>query len=304
MRKLWIAGAALSLLMVTADVTAQQAQSRESIVALVKTLKPQHGKIALPGAKASLDLGTAYDFYGPADARTILVDIWGNPPENGQGILGLVMPAGKSPLGDSWGALITFEETGYVADDDAAETDYNELMQQMQEGETGLNEQRKTAGYPGIHLVGWAEQPGYNKAGHYVVWARDLKFSDAQIDTLNYDVRTLGRSGVLSVNLVSTMPKLAEVKKAAHEFAAHVTFDPGARYEDFDSSLDTKAEYGVGGLVAAGVGVVVAKKLGILALALKFIKPLLLGLFALFAAFRNRILGLFGRKTDPLEGQD
>ena len=304
MRKLLITGAAFALVMTTATVTAQQGQPPQNVVTLAKSLKPQHGKIDLPGAKASLDLGSAYDFYGPADARTILVDIWGNPPENGEGMLGLVMPAGQSPLGDSWGAVITFEETGFVADDDAAETDFNELMQQMQEGEADLNEQRKAAGYPGIHLVGWAEQPGYSKADHSVVWARDLKFNDAQIDTLNYDVRTLGRSGVLSVNLISSMPKLAEVKKAAHEFAAHVKFDPGARYEDFDASLDKKAEYGIGGLVAAGVGVAVAKKLGILALGLKFIKPLLIGLFALFAAFKNRILGLFGRKTDPLEGPD
>jgi uncharacterized membrane-anchored protein len=49
--------------------------------------------------------------------------------------------------------------------------------------------------------------------------------------------------------------------------------------------------------------VAVAKKLGIFALLVKFAKPLLIGLFALFAVFRNRIMGLFSRKSDPLEGE-
>ena len=126
----------------------------------------------------------------------------------------------------------------------------------------------------------------------------------AQIASAEIDYNELMKQMQAGTQVISSMPKLAEVKKAAHEFAAHVKFDPGARYEDFDASLDKKAEYGTGGLVAAGVGVAVAKKLGILALGLKFIKPLLIGLFALFAAFKNRILGLFGRKTDPLEGED
>jgi len=271
---------------------------------VASSLKPQHGKIALPEAKATLDLGTAYDFYGPADAKSILVDIWGNPPSAGEGVLGLVMPAGKSPLSDAWGAVITYEDTGYVADDDAASTDYAELLKQLQEGEAEDNKQRQADGYPTMHLVGWAEQPGYDKASHSVVWARDLKISTSPVDGLNYDARTLGRNGVLSVNLISSMSHLGEVKQAAHEFASHVKFDPGARYEDYQDGVDKKAEYGIGGLVAAGVGVAVAKKLGLLAILLKFLKPILLGLVVAFGAFKNKVMNLFRRNKGPLEGVD
>ena len=288
----------------TAAVAPQQVDRAK----LVKSLRPQHGKIALPAAKASLDLGTAYDFYGPADAKTILVDIWGNPPENAEGVLGLVMQAGKSPIEDNWGAIVTYEPSGYVADTDAASTDYTAVLKQMQEAEAAENSQRQSAGYPTIHVVGWAESPAYDKASHSMVWARDIKFSDGGADTLNYDVRSLGRAGVLSVNMVSTIPHLTEVQAAAHEFAGHAAFDPGARYTDFNPDMDKQAEYGVGGLVAAGAGIVIAKKLGLLAIAGKFLfgflKPILVGIVALFAAFRHRIMGLFGRKTDELEGAD
>lgn len=46
----------------------------------------------------------------------------------------------------------------------------------------------------------------------------------------------------------------------------------------------------------------VAKKLGILAILLKFIKPILIGAVVLFGTFKNKILGLFRRNKDPLEG--
>ena len=283
---------------------AQAPQSLAQAQQVVKNFKPQHGKIALPEAKATLDLGNAYDFYGPSDARTILVDIWGNPPAEGEGILGLVMLAGKSPLEDNWAAVITYEASGYVSDSDAASTDYSEMLTNMQQGEKDLNEQRQAQGYPGIHVVGWAEQPNYNKADHSVIWARDLQFTDSKVDTLNYAVRTLGRSGVLSLNLISSMPKLGEVKAAAHEFAKHASFDPGARYEDFQAGIDKEAEYGIGGLIAAGAGVAVAKKLGLFAILLKFLKPILLGIVVAFGAFKNKILNLFRREKGPLEGTD
>lgn len=306
MRHKLLAGLALALALAATPVslTAQDPVSLQAIEAVVKDLKPQRGKVSLPAAKATLDLGSKYDFYGPDDARRILVEIWGNPPEAAQGVLGLVMPAGKGPLTDAWGAVVTFEETGYVSDDDAAEVDYADLMSQMQEGEAAVNEERTASGYPTIDLVGWAQPPSYDQATHSVVWARNLKFADSPANTLNYDVRSLGRSGVLSLNLVSTMPKLEEVRKAAGDFATQASFDQGARYADFDASTDRTAEYGIAGLVAAGAGMAAAKKLGMLAILLKFIKPILFGLFVFFVAFGKRILGLFGRKHEALEGEE
>lgn len=274
----------------------------QALIDAAKSLHPQHGSIVLPSAHASLDLGDAYDFYGPEDADTILTKIWGNPPGSAQGVLGMVMKAGTSPLSDAWGAVISYENTGYVSDDDAAAIDSESLLKQMREGEDQNNEQRKQQGYPAIHLAGWADPPSYEKQNHAVIWAREISFADSQIDTLNYDVRTLGRGGVLSLNLVSQMPHLAEVRAAAHEFATHASFDPGARYADFDPNLDKKAEYGIGGLIAAGVGVAVAKKLGLLAILLKFIKPLIIALIAGIAAFKKRIAGLFRRDDDPWQG--
>lgn len=265
------------------------------LAAFLDSLHPRRGRIAIPEAKASLNLGERYEFYGPADARKILVDLWGNPPSAADGVLGLVMPVGSSPAGDSWGAVISFEATGYVADDDAESVDYDDLLKQLQEQTADNNEARKQDGYPAMRLVGWAERPDYDAGKHAVVWAQDLAIEGGKTDTLNYDVRSLGRYGVLSMNLISGMDQLGATRAAAHAFASHAQFDPGARYTDYNASTDQVAEYGIGGLVATGAGLAVAKKLGLLALVVKFLKPLGLALFVGFAFLRGKIARLFGR---------
>lgn len=277
-----------------ADPAAIAARQR----AIVEALNPRRGEVPIESAQATLDLGTAYDFYDAADARRILTELWGNPPEASDDVLGLVMPAGASPLSDSWGAAVSYEPTGYVSDEDAQSADYDELLEQMQAGESENNAQRAQAGYPAMNLVGWAERPTYDATRHSVVWAQNIRFADSTRNTLNYDVRMLGRRGVLSLNLISTMDQLPEVKRAAAAFASHAEFNAGATYADYDSSTDATADYGVGGLVAAGVGVAAAQKLGIFALLLKFGKFIFIGLIALLAAFRGKIAGLFGGRKE------
>lgn len=267
---------------------------------VLDALDPQSGEISLSEAKASLDLGDAYIFYDKQDTRTILVDIWGNPPSNADGALGMVMPVGTDPITSPWGAVISFEETGYVSDDDAADTDYDELLEALQEGTEQANSARVAQGYPSITLVGWAEAPNYDRSNHSVVWAQNVAFADTDVNTLNYDVRTLGRYGVLSLNLVSEMPQLPEIRIAAQDFAAQASFDAGARYQDFDPSVDRTADYGVAGLIAGGAGAAaVAKKTGligvILAFLAKFGKIIAIGAVVLFGAAWGPIKRMFGK---------
>jgi len=294
MKRLLAGLAMLFALLATPPLSAEERISPQA-QQFLDSLHPRSGKVAIPEAKATLDLGDDYVFYGPEDARAILVDAWGNPPDAADGVLGLVMPAGTTPLSDAWGAVVTYEDTGYVSDEDAADEDYDAILDDLKTATLESNADRQANGYPPIEVVGWAQSPQYDQATHSVVWARDLKFGTDAVHSLNYDVRALGRTGVLSLNLISSMPELANIRVAARDFASHAQFNPGARYEDFDPSVDRKAEYGIGGLVAAGVGLAAAKKLGLLAILLKFIKPILIGIVVFFGAFWKKIMRLFGR---------
>jgi uncharacterized membrane-anchored protein len=192
--------------------TAEQAARIAKIEALAKDLHPATGDIRIAEAEAVLHLGKDYYFLPAAEARRVLVDAWGNPPEVATDVLGLVFPAGKTFLDDTWGAVVTFDRSGWVSDEDAQSTDYNALLGQMQEGEDELNERRTSEGYPAQHLVGWAQQPVYDPKTHSVVWAQNIQFTGQAENSLNYDVRLLGRRGVLSLNMLTGMSKLGETR--------------------------------------------------------------------------------------------
>lgn len=260
--------------------------------ALLESLHPVDGQIRIPQAQAALALGKDYYFLPAEEAKRVLIEGWGNPPDSVTDVLGMVFPAGKTFADAPWGAVVTFEKTGYVADSDAKTADYDAVLTQSRDNEEALNAERRKAGFGGQHLVGWAQQPSYDGARHALIWAREIRFDGEADNTLNYDVRLLGRRGVLSLNMVAGMRQLPQVRAAAASFSKAAAFESGARYVDFDESVDEKAEYGLAGLVAAGVGVAAAKKFGLLALLLAFGKKFIVLIVAAFGGlvtwFRRR----------------
>lgn len=262
------------------------------LAALVGQLKPQHGDITLGSGLATLKVPEEFGYLDPQQAKTMLEKIWGNP--HGEGTLGMLIPSGVDVLSaDCWGVVITYEEEGYVKDDDADKIDYTDLMKTMKEGTAAANEERKKQGYPSIELVGWATTPHYDKAAHKLYWAKELKFSDGKENTLNYNIRVLGRRGVLVLNAVAGMTQLSLIEMNTPKVLEMVEFKEGHRYADFNGNTDKIAAYGIAGLVA---GTIAAKAgffkvlwIGLLA-AKKFV---IVGVIAV-AAFLKK---LFGRKA-------
>ncbi len=173
------------------------------------------------------------------DAHTVLVTLWGNPPMPDP--LGLLMPVNAGPLNpDSWAVIITYEEEGYVKDKDAEKIDYADLLKQMQKDTFEANKEREKQGYSKVELVGWAAPPHYDQGVHKLFWAKQLKFGDEKEDTLNYNIRILGRRGVLVLNAVSTMSQLPEIERNAPKILAAIDFNPGNRYADFSEASGDK----------------------------------------------------------------
>ena len=263
-----------------------------------RRLHPVSGDVRIPGANVILHLGRDYYFLPADEARIVLTEGWGNPPSQADGVLGMVFPAGRTFADDTWGAVITYEASGYVSDSDAASTDYAALMTQMQADEAETNAERARQGFPAMHLVGWAQAPAYDARTHSVVWARNIQFAGAGENTLNYDIRMLGRRGVLSLNIVSVMSDLAGTRTAAQRFASAAEFPQGERYADYQAGTDQVAEYGVAGLIAAGIGATVAQKAGLFALILAFGKKIIIFVVAGFALLWRRIRRLFGGRGE------
>jgi uncharacterized membrane-anchored protein len=234
----------------------------------VDGLDYKDGAVALGTGGVRLDLPGGFYFLSAEDARRVIVDAWNNPPTTAEKVLGMIMPSDKTPLDDTWGAVITYDEDGYVSDEDAASIDYNALLKDMQEGTAQASEERVKQGFPAIRLVGWASPPFYDRASHKLHWAKELAFGDQPTHTLNYDVRALGRRGVLRINFVAGMDQLAEIKSVIPAVMAMPQFEEGSRYSDYVPGVDKVAAYGIGGLIAGKL----LSKAGILALAFAFLK--------------------------------
>lgn len=247
------------------------------------SLDRQTGTIQLPKAVATLQVPEDFYYLSPADAQKVLVDVWGNPP--GEETLGMLFPANMTPFDeDAWAVTVEYEEDGYVSDEDADSIDYGDLLKQMREDTAAASEYRVEQGYETIELVGWAANPYYDKATHKLHWAKEIKFGDAPVNTLNYNIRVLGRKGVLLLNFIASIEQKELIERNLDSVLAMAEFDDGARYADFDPDLDKVAAYGL----AALVGGKVLAKTGMLALALVFLKKF--GIYIVLA------LGVFGRK--------
>jgi uncharacterized membrane-anchored protein len=269
--------------------TNQIAQLQE-MIKLAKNLKYQQGEIDLRGGLAKLHVPKEFNYLGPDDADTVLVKLWGNPPHE-EKLLGLLIPAGMTPMSsNAWVVTIDYNEDGYVKDDDAAKINYDDLLKKMQKGIAANNKERQKQGYPTIDLVGWAAPPHYDATTHKLYWAKQLKFEGEATDTLNYNIRMLGRKGVLELNAIAAMPQLPQIDEQTPQILAMVDFTEGNRYADFDPNKDQVAKYGITALVAGGT-LAAAAKLGFFKGIWLFIlagkKFIIIGVIAVVALFKK-----------------
>jgi len=238
------------------------------------------GDVVLPNKVASLHLGAKYRYLDPAETEKLLVG-WGNQP--GSETQGAIVPTEVEPFSDNgWAVIVTYENDGHIDDSDARDMNYDDMLKDMKEGTESANKERKQAGYDAVHLIGWAEKPHYDSSTKKVYWAKELSFEGAPSHTLNYDVRVLGREGVLSMNAVAGIGQLAQIRDDMRPLIEVAEFNEGHRYADYNSKTDKLAEYGLGALIAGGV----AAKLGLFgklfAVILAAKKVIIAGAIALF----------------------
>ncbi|OQP66700.1 DUF2167 domain-containing protein [Niastella populi] len=255
-----------------------------------KAMKYQTGLVKLPNGIAQLNVPKGFKYLNAEQSQFIIHDLWGNPAR--PDVIGMLFPENGGPYADStYAFIISYDETGHVEDEEANKIDYDEMMKNWHTAEKQTNTERMKQGYPTLHIVGWAQKPYYDKSTKVLHWAKELHFGGEESNTLNYDIRILGRKGMLSMNAVANMSELSLVKQDISKVLGIAEFTAGNKYSDFDSNIDKIA---VGG-IAAVIGGKVLAKAGILAGLGKFLKIIILGIGALIAG----IIRFFkGKKQD------
>ncbi|TGK82001.1 DUF2167 domain-containing protein [Leptospira noumeaensis] len=280
----------LKTLLIGLLISLSSLSAEDDVLKQINNLKYQTGSVTIGDKLATVNVPKGFKFLDAKQSQFVLHDVWGNPLN--EGILGMLFKADQSPISDNFTYAITyaFSEDGYVSDSDANEINYDDLLKSMKEDISEGNEDRKKEGYPTLELVGWANKPFYDANTKKLHWAKEIKFEGDEVNTLNYNIRILGRKGILELNAISDIQKLNLVQKDIPAIIASTEFNDGEKYSDYSPGIDKLAAYGIGGLIA---GKVLAKA-GFFALLLKFWKVIAIGAVAALGVLKK----LFTKKAD------
>lgn len=241
--------------------------------------------------QGSLALTPDEVFIPAAEADRIMAAL-GNPRDPAR--YGLVVSRAESA---SWMVDISWVKEGYIRDGDAKEWEPDALLDSLKQATDEGNAQRLERGMSALDVTGWVERPSYDAASHRLIWSLSARERDAPASvpqTINYNTYALGREGYFALDLITTADRISSEKKVARDMLASLEYAPGKRYQDFNGSTDKVAAYGL----AALIGVVAIKKLGLLAIVGVFLlKVWKIGFLALAAG--GAMLRRFFKKRRP-----
>jgi len=243
---------------------------------------------ALIGDVAEVQVPEGFVFTGAKGTQAIL-EMNGNPVSGDE--LGFLAPTSMV-----WSAVFEWSDVGYVKDDEKDELDGDDLLRSIREGNEAGNQERQRRGWPTLQIVGWEVAPQYNEQTHNLEWA--IKGESEGHYFINYNVRLLGRKGVMSATLLVDPNDMVASLPSYRSLLDDYTFQSGQRYAEYRQG-DKVAKYGLAALIAGGAAVGAAK-LGLFAwLAVLFKKGwklIVVAVAAVGAGLRKLIHG--GRREE------
>jgi uncharacterized membrane-anchored protein len=178
------------------------------------------------------------------------------PSGNEQGLL--LCPA-KMGEAFPWFVVFTFDESGYVRDDEGKKLDSAKILATIRKGTEQANKVRKANGWDELFIDGWVRAPYYDATTNNLTWSIRGRSTDGA--SVNHSVRLLGRRGVLKADLVAGPEQMVNAVPVFDSLIATASFQRGQRYSEWRKG-DKVAAYGLSALVVGGAGVA-AVKLGL-----------------------------------------
>lgn len=234
------------------------------------------------GGHAEILVPEGFLFTGPKGTKDLLEEM-GNPTNGSE--LGLL-----APRDSNWFVVFEFSDVGYVKDDEKDALDADLILENIRQGTAAANEVREQRGIPPLLIKGWRVKPNYNATTHNLEWAIDAASARGG-ESVNYNVRLLGRSGVMEASLVLAPKDLDAALPRFRSLLGGYQFQQGQRYADWRSG-DKIASYGLTALIAGGVGAAAVKS-GLLSKIWKF---LVVGVVAGLGLLTRLLKSIFSRE--------
>ena len=257
-----------------------EAAMGDPLEGLPQLLGPADGKL---GSEATLKIPAGTTFLFEERALAKFYELTGNI-KSAQ-VRGVLLPADRS-----WFVTFKFADDGYVSDEDKDDLDATKILESLQKGQEEGNRHRVAQGLDALTLTGWQTPPKYDSATHNLEWG--IKVHAKSGDNVNYEIRLLGRRGVMSVTLIADEAQIDSLLPTIRSLLQGYAFVTGEDYGSYKEG-DKVAAYGLGGLLGVGTLAVLAKT-GILAKFWKFIVAGVVGIGAFFSR-------IFGKKKKGAE---
>ena len=229
------------------------------------------------GTQGTLDLPAGYRALGPEHTRDF------QRMMDNQTSLAEVLTIVPDDLAGQWFLLFSWEDCGYVSDDDREGLDADDILKACQENQKQANESRKANGQAPMFVVDWVVKPHYSEQTNRLESALLLEDEEGANWT-NFKTELLGRYGKFQVTLVCDLNVLQSLRPTVRSLLNRFRFDSGSTYAEYQKG-DKIAQYTLAGLAGGGAAAVLAKT-GILK---KFGKII----FGVIAAVGAAIVGFF-----------
>lgn len=239
------------------------------------------------GSFAEIDLPKGYYFTGKKGTIK-LMQLMGNLVTNHEE--GFLAPGNifEKSAREPWIVVFEFNDIGYVKDDEKKAIDSAKLLANMKEGVKEGNAERAKHGLPAMEVVGWAVEPHYHEKTNNLEWGLLLQTEKGD-KVINYDVRMLGRNGVMQSTLVLSPGQLEQALPQFRHVLGVFSFKSGQKYAEYREG-DRIAKIGLTALIAGGAAAA-AWKFGIFKYLWKFAAVFFVGIAALFRRIWDRFFG-------------
>ncbi len=206
------------------------------------------------GDVAEIELGDDYLFLDGEDTREAL---------EYEGQADPLAVGGVTSRNESqdWVIIFSYDPIGYVKDDEKESLDSQAILQSIKEATEEANKTRIERGFPALNVIGWYEEPHYDADSYNLVWTVLCEEADTQIQLVNYNIRLLGRHGVMQVVLVSDPATLATTRAYLDDIIAHFSWKQGESYAEWVAG-DKVAEIGLTALIVGGAAAAATGLLG------------------------------------------
>lgn len=208
------------------------------------------GHISLAEGNIDLIVPEGFLFIDAEQARFILEELWGNIPD--MDVAGMLVRKGfrATRLENDHSFVISYSGIGHISDNTGKDLDHDELLHTLQRNMEKGNQTRVELGYNTMTVTGWVMVPYYDEYKKALYWASKINANGSDEEILNYNLRLLGKNGVIKINAVATMDQLAAIKQELPAIISQTRFAEGGTFADFKEGQEQPSEWSLKEMVA------------------------------------------------------